>query len=412
MRLHDAVLPLRHTNFRRQFLAQAISMAGSTIAPVAMAFGVLRESGSPGHLGWVLAAYGVALLVFMPFGGVWADRLPRHRIMAASNLVRFATQATFGVLLIVGIAPLWAMMVLQAVTGAAEAFSTPAMIGLTAQTAAPGTLQSANALLAFARDAAGVGGPVLAGTLTETIGPGWALVFDGMSFLASAALLARLQLPPATRNSGSLIADVRAGWREVVSRDWLWSTIAYFAVFNLFYSVFLVLGPVQLAGHRFGALAWGAVTAALSIGMLCGNALAMRIMPHHLLRWPRVLELLAVPIIIALALKAPLVVLLIAAVLMGAVMTFPDALWFTALQQEIPEDAISRVSSFDHLGSGVLQPVGYSVGAVLAATAATHSLLAIAGIFVSVTLATLILPGVRNLERTKAKDAPESGVLA
>jgi MFS family permease len=83
----------------------------------------------------------------MIVGGVWSDRLPRHRLMMTSDLVRFVTQSSFGVLLLTHRHPLWAMLVLQVVAGAAQAFASPAGLGLTAATAPPGTLRQANALL-------------------------------------------------------------------------------------------------------------------------------------------------------------------------------------------------------------------------------------------------------------------------
>jgi len=396
------ISPLRHRPFRHQFIAQAISMTGSTLTPVAVAFGVLHATGSAKALGLVMAAYSVPMLVLMLAGGVWADRLPRHRLMMTADLVRFATQTTFGLLLITGQTPLWALMALQAVGGAAQAFANPAILGLTTATAPPDSLQQANALLAVTRDVTGIAGPLLAGGLTVAIGAGWALVIDGVSYLGSAWFLSRLRLPPVVRKETGFLTELRDGWREVSQRDWLWASICYFAVFNLVVSMFFVLGPARLAGVQNGALSWGAIIAALSVGTLCGNTLALRMMPHYLLRWPRVLELLAVPVIVALAIGAPVWALVVASFLMGVVMAFPDALWFTAIQQEVPEEAISRVSAFDFFGSFTLRPLGYALAAALVGVGASTSLLALAAFFAVVTLATLLAPGVRNLARRPA----------
>lgn len=402
MRLGQMIAPLRHAPFRNQFLAQAISMTGSSLTPVAVAFGVLQATGSARDLGLVLAAYSVPMLILMIVGGVWADRLPRHRLMMSADLVRFATQTSFGLLLITGHTPLWAMMAIQALGGAAQAFGRPATLGLTAATAPPESLQQANALLAVTTDLTGIAGPLLAGGLTVTVGAGWALVIDGASFLGSAFLLSRLSLPPVVRRQQHFLTEVRDGFREVVRRDWLWSSILYFAMFHVVMSLFFVLGPARLAETPNGALSWGAITASLSVGMLCGNALALRITPRYLLRWPRFAELLTLPMIAALAVAAPIWVMIPAALIMGVIMSFPDALWFTALQQEIPEEAISRVSSFDYLGSFAFRPVGYALAAVLVTVGAGPSLWAIGALFAAVTLGTLALPGTRNLERRPA----------
>src|SRR5215472_15302915 len=100
MRLAQVLTPLRHRPFRRQFLAEAISTTGTSLAPVAIAFGVLSATGSASTLGLVLLAFSVPMVVLMIAGGVWADRLPRHRVMMSADLVRFITQCVFGAMLL------------------------------------------------------------------------------------------------------------------------------------------------------------------------------------------------------------------------------------------------------------------------------------------------------------------------
>jgi MFS family permease len=422
MRLAQTLAPLRHRPFRRQFLAEAISTTGSSLAPVATAFGVLAATGSARTLGLVLLAYSIPMLVLMIVGGVWADRLARHRLMMGADLVRFVTQCAFAALLLTHHHPLWAMLTLQVIAGAATAFAAPANLGLTAATAPPGTLQQANALLAVTRDIAGIAGPLIAGVLTVTVGAGWALMIDGISYLGSAVLLAGLRLPSVrelaerpsaqvTRKQTSFATEVREGWREVIKRSWVWASILYFAIFNVTFAVIVVLGPARLAGTANGALSWGAITAGLSVGTLFGNALALRLSPGYLLRWPRIAELLGVPMIVALALGAPVPLLIATAVLLGTSMTFPDALWYTALQQEIPEEAISRVSAFDHLGSFALRPLGYMLAAALIAVGAQAALLALAVLVVAATVLSLLAPGVRNLKRRPPEPDAEKSIV-
>jgi MFS family permease len=100
---------LGERNFRRVFLAQVASMVGDNVAPVAVAFAVLDLTGSASDLGLVLAARTVPLVVFVLAGGVFADRVSRHRLMVASDLARLVTQGLFATLLIAGAAQLWAL---------------------------------------------------------------------------------------------------------------------------------------------------------------------------------------------------------------------------------------------------------------------------------------------------------------
>ena len=69
------------------FAGRTISMLGSTIAPVALAFAVVDLTGSPSDLGLVLGASFVPQILFLVVGGVWADRVPRHLVMVFADLV-------------------------------------------------------------------------------------------------------------------------------------------------------------------------------------------------------------------------------------------------------------------------------------------------------------------------------------
>src|SRR5215210_6863973 len=121
-------------------------MLGDNVAPIALAFAVFDLGGSASALGVVLAARAAPLVALVLAGGVWADRVPRKRLMIAADIVRLGTQGVLALLLIGGGAQLWHLFVLAAVTGAASAFYHPASTGLTPQTVSPARLHQANAL--------------------------------------------------------------------------------------------------------------------------------------------------------------------------------------------------------------------------------------------------------------------------
>ena len=82
-----ALLPALHSaDFRSLFGGQVVSLVGDAIYPIALAFAVLDLGGSPGALGLVLAAQAITLTALVLVAGVWADRLPRQRMMLASDL--------------------------------------------------------------------------------------------------------------------------------------------------------------------------------------------------------------------------------------------------------------------------------------------------------------------------------------
>jgi len=221
----SALAPLREREFRLLFAAQAVSLLGSWMAPVAIAFAVLELTDSPSALGIVLAAELVPLALLLLVGGVWADRLPRARVMIAADLIAAAGQGAMAVLLISGRAEVWQLAVLAAVGGAADAFHQPALSALARETVPVGMLQRANALRQVESNTMRVAGPIVAGLLVATAGPGWAVAADAASFLAAAAVLSAMRAGrrrPAVEERASFLRELADGWNEVRSRSWLW----------------------------------------------------------------------------------------------------------------------------------------------------------------------------------------------
>ena len=413
MRIGRTLLPagtteiLRHAPFRHQFMASSLSMVGSALTPVALALGVLQVTGSPAQLGIVLAAYSVPQVLFMLVGGVWADRLPRQRVMMGADGVRVVTQTLMGVLLVLGHTPLWSMVVLQALCGTASAFFLPASVGLVADTAPEGRRQEANALLSLTRNLTGTIGPIVASGLVVAIGAGWALVVDGLTFAASMYFLHLLTLPP--RPAGqheeepSVWRELVDGWREVSRRSWVWSSIVYAMVFNLAFATFQVLGPATLVSRDSGAWTWGLLVAGLGLGQLLGNTLALSWRPELPMFAGRLVMFGGAPILLLLGLHSPLWVLALASVVCGVAISLPDTLWDVALQEHIDGSALSRVVSFDFLGSLLLRPVGLGLAAALAGVVGTTQTLVVAGLVMLVaTAVSLADPMVRHLRREPA----------
>jgi MFS family permease len=165
MALVESLGVLRGRHFRLLYIGQGCSYLGDALVPVALAFAVLDLTGSATDLGMVLLASRLPQVLLVLTGGVVGDRLPRHRVMLAADLLRCATQGTTAALLVTGTARLWALLALQAAAGAAAAFFNPAASGLLPQTVNAARLQQANALMGLSRSATGILGQVGAGVL-------------------------------------------------------------------------------------------------------------------------------------------------------------------------------------------------------------------------------------------------------
>jgi MFS family permease len=393
---------LRQREFRLLFGARTISFVGGSFANVALAFAVLELTGSKADLGYVLAARTVPMVVFLLVGGIWADRLPRHHVMVASNLLSGASQAAIAALLFLGHAQIWQLAALAAVNGAASAFFFPASSGIIPQTVPEHLLQEANAILRLGRNGSVIFGSAVAGLVIAATSPATGIAVDAATFLVAAWLTARMRLPSSLRmESSNFLADLALGWREFTSRAWLWSIVLQFSVVNgVEQGSESVLGPAVAREHYHGAAGWGLIAAAQAIGLLVGGLMMLRARPRRMLLVATLGMVLTVPFLFGLAIPLPLVSTLVLAFAAGLGIETFGVLWDTTMQQEIPQDRLSRVYSYDALGSFVLIPVGLALAGPLAEAVGTRATLIAAGLLsLGATLAVLVVREVRELRR-------------
>jgi MFS family permease len=398
--------PLREREFRLLFAGRTISMLGSAMAPVALAFAILNTlHGSATDIGIVLAARQVPVILLLLFGGVWADRLPRHQVMVASNVLSAASQAAAAALLLAGNARLEELAALAAVNGASSAFFFPASTGVIPQTVPMPMLQQANATLRLALNATNITGAAIGGILVAVTSPGSAIAVDAVSYLVAATCIGAMRLPPGLWTEGStVLQELREGWRDFWSRPWLWAIVLQFGVVNAVVTGAVnVLGPTVAKHHLGGPAAWGAVLTAQSVGLVLCGVLMLRWRPRRILRVATYSVFGLVFVLVALAIPAPLPLAMAGAFLTGFSLEIFGVLWDTTIQQEIPQEKLSRISSYDALGSWVLMPIGFIVaGPVGAAIGTRATLVGATALVVAATALVLLSRDGRTLERRTA----------
>jgi MFS family permease len=263
-------------------------------------------------------------------------------------------------------------------------------------------LQEANATLRLAMNSTLITGAALGGIVVAATSPGVAIAADALSYGLAAIALAAMHLPASLRMEGSsVLHELREGWRDFWSRPWLWAIVIQFGLVNAATAGSeMVLGPAVAKDHLGGPVAWGAVLAAGSIGLISCGVLMLRWRPRRILRIATYGAFSLVLIMIALAIPAPLPVVIAASFLTGFGIEIFGVLWDTAVMQEIPQEKLSRISSYDALGSWVLMPLGYIVAGPLAAAIGTReTFLAAAVLTIGATGLVLLSRDVRTLER-------------
>jgi predicted MFS family arabinose efflux permease len=360
---------LGERDFRLLYIGRVVSITGDKVAPVALAFAVLGLTDSAVDLGYVLSARVVAMVVFLLVGGVWADRLPRRATLIGTDLLRFATQGLTAILLLAGWAEVWQLIVLQAIAGAGQAFFRPASTGLIPDTVSRARLQQANALLGMSEHATTIFGPAIAAAIVATVGPGWAIGLDALTYAVSALFLVRLRVDESRRRRprGTFVADLGEGWAEFRSRRWLVALVGEYALYHLaVFAPFYVLGPTLAARDLGGAAAWGVIMTAFGAGAIAGGVAGLRLQPTRpLLVVAALFALHALPLV-ALALTDIVALIGATTFLAGVTSAFAAAIWETTLQERVPAEALSRVSSYDWLGSMAFLPLGYALVGPLA----------------------------------------------
>src|SRR5918993_988824 len=141
-----AFRPLRHRDFRLLWTGLAISLVGSGLWLVALAWQVIELGGGPTELSLVTALFSVGLLAFVLIGGVAADRLPQRLVMLAADLVRAAVLLVLGLLSLSGDLRIWHLAVGGLLIGAGEAFFIPSYTALLPHLLPEDELLAANGL--------------------------------------------------------------------------------------------------------------------------------------------------------------------------------------------------------------------------------------------------------------------------
>ncbi|HET7647197.1 MAG TPA: MFS transporter, partial [Gaiellaceae bacterium] len=284
----------------------------------------------------------------------------------------------------------------------------PAADGLLPQTVGEESLQGANALLGMSRNTLNVFGPALSGLLVAVAGSGWVFATDAVSFVASAAFLSRLDVnAPARAPLRSFGTELREGLREVTARSWVRTPIVGFAITNLMFASFLVLGPVVFVAHfPHPSKCWGLVSACGSVGAIVGAFASVKLAPRHPLYGAFVATTLVAVPIAALARPLPWEAIAVGwGFGMGAI-ALGNTWWETTLQRSIPEHVFSRVRSYDILVSFVFMPVGMVVlGPIADAVGFERTLLAAAVVTAVTNVAVAFTPAVRAVTAAPAPAA-------
>jgi predicted MFS family arabinose efflux permease len=386
---------LRSRDFRLLWLGQSVSMIGDALVLVTTGLFVTRLTGSPSAVGIVLTAYALPLVAFVLIGGVVADRLPRRTVMIASDIVRAVLHGILALLIATGAVRIWHMVLIGLAYGTAEAFFRPAYTGLIPQTVPEDAIQSAQALGGISGEVAWLVSPALAATLVVTVGGAAAYGLDAVTFIVSALLLMPLTARErgGTADRSGLARELRAGWNAVRERSWVWATIAAYCVALLAaLAPFFVLGPT-IARDVYGTSGiFGVALAFWGLGTLTGALAGLRWRPRRPMVTGLLLGMWWPATIAVYAAGPPVTAMCVVMSIGGAGAGLFTVFWETALAERIPPHLLSRVASWDWLGSLALLPAGYLASGPLGSVLGVRTVVVTGGLLGTLALGLALLP--------------------
>ncbi|MFJ2757948.1 MFS transporter [Nocardioides sp. NPDC087217] len=393
--------PLRHRNFRRLVTGTAASSLGNAITPIALAFAVLDLGGTVTQLGIVEAVFATCQVVTTLAGGVLGDRVSRKVMMEGTAAISAVVTGALAATVILGIATIPSIAVMGGLAGIVAALNQPSAMAMTKVVVPAEDLGAAVSLRSLLQTTASTIGYALGGVLVAAVGPGWAITVDALTFAVAAVAYAGMRVPhERPPHKASMLGDLAEGFREVMRHSWLWFLILQALLYHLFWSgAHSVLGPI-VVGEGIGRASWGFALAALMAGFFVGGLFCLRFRPRRLLSVGVFFLAMTGLFPISMAVSDTLWPILLGAFLHGFGLQVFDIFWQIAIQQEIPEEKLSRVYSFDIVGSFVARPVGLAlVGPVAVAVGFDTWLLVVAAVISGSALLSFSFAGVRRLER-------------
>ena len=226
-------------------------------------------------------------------------------------------------------------------------------------------------------------------------------MIDAATFAVAAGCFSRLRLPDVVRGAGgTMLAELGEGAREVLRHTWLWLLIGQALLYHLFYGgAQSVLGPI-VVGEGMSRAAWGASLSWLMLGLVAGGLICLRWRPRRSLFAGTALLATTAMFPLAMALAPGPTWVWVGAFLHGVGLSIFSVFWDLAIQQNIPEEKLSRVYAFDTVGSFVARPLGLALtGPVAEAVGFDRWLVVVAAVIGGSSLLALLSRDVRHLER-------------
>ena len=362
---------LAHRNFRLYFFGQGVSVLGTWMQQVAIAWLVYCLTNSALWLGLVAFAGQIPCLIVSPFAGVIVDRVNRHRLVLTTQALAMLLAFTLATLTLTGVIEVWELVVLSLFGGMIDAFDIPArQFLMTEMVGTTDDLANAIALNSSIFNAARLVGPALAGALLACTSAGICFLVNGISFVAVLAALWAMHMPSTSMEltPRRLLAGMSEGFAYAWDSGPIRAVLLLAALVSMTATASSTLLPLVATSMLHGdSKTLGILTAATGAGALVGTLLlASRKSVVGLGKW-----IAATPALFGLGLAAfscatSLWLSAIYLAIAGFALLLLMAASNTVLQTIVDADKRGRVMSLFTMAANGLAPIGGLLAGLLA----------------------------------------------
>lgn len=346
---------------RKLVAARFISNLGNGLGPIAIPFGVLGLANTNGtSLSIVWLSTMVPLTGFMLIGGVIGDKFPRAQMVGGTDILLGILVLINGLTLISGHGALWIFIVIGFISGFLNAIWYPSMGALTADLADEKILQESNSAIGISSNIAVIIGSAIGGIIVATLGAGWAIAIDGITFLCAGFIVFSLRkfTPVAKPSSESTFKELKSGWREFKSHKWIVAIVAASTIiFAGERSVYSIIGPIVAKENLGGAKPWSVILTFWGLGSVIGVLLAGKVRPKYPIRFALIAQFPTILWTLALGNTNSIFFIALCGFALGMAMDLFYVLWITTIQQHVAKDSLSKVLAYDAWGSTAMAPL-------------------------------------------------------
>jgi predicted MFS family arabinose efflux permease len=210
----------RYRDFRLMWLGACTSTIGTFVQQFAQSWLIYDLTKNPFYLGLDLFLGQLPIMMFSLFGGVFADRLDRRKMLLASQYIQMTCAFLLAALFVTHLVKVWHILTLSFVVGLGQSFGGPAYSALLPTLVAAEDLANAIAMNSIQFNLARILGPTIGGIAYATLGATWCFALNGLSYIAVivSLFMIHVEFVPA-KTQQRVLASMKEGIQFIRQRD-------------------------------------------------------------------------------------------------------------------------------------------------------------------------------------------------